>query len=124
MALRRLAAVGRLGDRVRVLQADRTGFSAVNTTLDTSLFRLVVRLYCLRLHASSQTQTFGLLGRVRFYVFRQATLGSNCCGLKVSCPFQMANATRKSLRARITIDSVVEKPLALMWVYKGLSALL
>ena len=35
-----------------------------NTTLDTSLLRLVVLLYCLRLRASSQPQTFGLLGRV------------------------------------------------------------
>ena len=37
---------------------------AANTTLDTSLLRLVVLLYCLRLHASSRTQTLGLLGSV------------------------------------------------------------
>ncbi len=40
------------------------GFRAANTTLDTSLFRLVVLLYCLQLHASSRPQTFGLLGGV------------------------------------------------------------
>ena len=39
-------------------------FRATNTTLDTSLFRLVVLSYCLRLHASSQTQICDLLGGV------------------------------------------------------------
>ena len=37
---------------------------AANTTLDTSLLRLVVLLYCKLLRASSQTQIFDLLGRV------------------------------------------------------------
>ena len=37
---------------------------AANTTPDTSLFGLVVRWYCLRLHASAQTQIFDLLGGV------------------------------------------------------------
>ena len=44
-------------------------FRAANTTLDTSLLRLVVRLYCLRLRlarpgASSQSQIYDLLGCV------------------------------------------------------------
>ena len=37
---------------------------ATNTTLDTSLLRLVVLLYCLRLRVSSPTQIFDLLGAV------------------------------------------------------------
>lgn len=39
-------------------------FDAANTSLDTSLLRLVVLLCCLQLRASSQPQTCGLLGRV------------------------------------------------------------
>ncbi len=36
----------------------RKALRAADTTLDTSLFRLVVLLYCLQLHASSRPQTF------------------------------------------------------------------
>ena len=40
------------------------GLRAVNTTFDTSLLRLIVLLYCLRLRVSSPTQIFDLLGGV------------------------------------------------------------
>ena len=100
--------------------------SAANTTLDSALpcFVLFFLLYCLRLRALSKLQILVLRGCVRFYVLRQAVFGSNCSGLNTVLPHQTAKATRSSLRPRITIDFVVENPLARMCAYSGFSALL
>ncbi len=54
------------------------------------------------------------IGGVRFYVFIQGFLGRSCSGLKTAVPLHTAKATRSSLRPKMTMDSVVENPLARM----------
>ena len=62
--------------------------------------------------------------RLRFYVFCKSFWGSKRAGSKDSCPFQIAKATRSSLRPRMIIACVAAKPLLRIDSYKGLSALL
>lgn len=108
-----LKAARALADTAGLSNARMAGLRGLeNCAFDSrGNWRRTWRYCCSPLPSSAQ----GLLsGCVRFYVLRQATFGNSRSRLKAVWPFQIANATRKSLRARITIDSVVEKPLVLM----------
>ena len=97
---------------------------AANTTQQTEGLRLRRGAKPQAVQEYDKAKQRRIKGGVRFYVLRQAVFGSNCSGLNTAFPRQTAKATRSSLRPRITIDSVVEKPFARICAYSGFNALL